>query len=123
MVDGGLDGVFREHGGRGRGAGGAGNAPNLVAVCERDRLSSGGRAVRRRLRFPERALSAPCAPPPRRRGSNRGPRGQARAAPDRAQMSAKAPWLDYRERGSRNATRFMKWLALRCGRRAARLLL
>src|SRR5437016_14484059 len=35
----------------------------------------------------------------------------------------KASWLDYRERGSRGATRFMKWLALRCGRRVARLLL
>ncbi len=38
-------------------------------------------------------------------------------------MNAKAPWLDYRERGSRSATQFMKWLALRCGRRVARLLL
>src|SRR6266480_2708893 len=38
-------------------------------------------------------------------------------------MNAKTPWLDYRERGSRGATRFMKWLALRCGRRVARLLL
>lgn len=34
-----------------------------------------------------------------------------------------APWLAQRERGSRNAMRLMKWLALRCGRRAARLLL
>src|SRR5438105_2262899 len=38
-------------------------------------------------------------------------------------MNAKATWLDYRERGSRSATRFMQWLALRCGRRVARLLL
>src|SRR6266516_3907838 len=38
-------------------------------------------------------------------------------------MNAKTPWLDYRERGSHGATRFMKWLALRCGRRVARLLL
>ncbi len=36
---------------------------------------------------------------------------------------SKAPWLDHRERGSRSATRFMKWLALRCGRRVASLLL
>src|SRR5260370_26214422 len=35
----------------------------------------------------------------------------------------KPSWLDYRERGSRGATQFMKWLALRCGRRLARLLL
>src|SRR5216684_820145 len=35
----------------------------------------------------------------------------------------KPSWLDYRERGSRGATQFMKWLALRCGRRVARLLL
>lgn len=35
----------------------------------------------------------------------------------------KAPWLGYRERGSRSATRFMKWLALRSGRSVARLLL
>jgi predicted LPLAT superfamily acyltransferase len=34
-----------------------------------------------------------------------------------------APWLAQRERGSRNAMRLMKWLALRCGRRVARLLL
>src|SRR5437762_1339446 len=38
-------------------------------------------------------------------------------------MNAKASWLDYRERGSRGATRFMQWLALRCGRRVARLFL
>lgn len=36
---------------------------------------------------------------------------------------AKARWLDHRERGTRSATRFMKWLALRCGRRVARLVL
>jgi len=36
---------------------------------------------------------------------------------------SKAPWLDQSERGSRSATRFMKWLALRGGRRVARLLL
>lgn len=36
---------------------------------------------------------------------------------------AKAPWLRAPERGSRTATRFMKWLALRCGRRVARLTL
>jgi predicted LPLAT superfamily acyltransferase len=36
---------------------------------------------------------------------------------------ARAPWLDHRERGSRGATRFMTWFALRCGRRVARLLL
>jgi predicted LPLAT superfamily acyltransferase len=36
---------------------------------------------------------------------------------------AKAPWLKAPERGSRTATRFMKWLALRCGRRVARLML
>src|SRR5258705_559096 len=36
---------------------------------------------------------------------------------------ANSPWLEQRERGSRSATRFMKWLALRCGRRVARLLL
>lgn len=36
---------------------------------------------------------------------------------------AKAPWLDRRERGSRSATRLMKWLALRFGRRIARLVL
>jgi predicted LPLAT superfamily acyltransferase len=35
----------------------------------------------------------------------------------------KAPWLAHRELGSRSATRFMKWLALRCGRRVARLVL
>ena len=35
----------------------------------------------------------------------------------------KASWLAHRERGSRSATRFMKWLALRCGRRVARLVL
>jgi predicted LPLAT superfamily acyltransferase len=35
----------------------------------------------------------------------------------------KPSWLGYRERGSRGATQFMKWLALRCGRRLARLLL
>src|SRR5258708_401606 len=35
----------------------------------------------------------------------------------------KAPWLAQSERGSRGATRFMKWFALRCGRRVARLLL
>jgi predicted LPLAT superfamily acyltransferase len=34
-----------------------------------------------------------------------------------------APWLAQRERGSRSAMRLMKWLALRCGRRVARLLL
>jgi predicted LPLAT superfamily acyltransferase len=34
-----------------------------------------------------------------------------------------APWLAQRERGSRGAMRLMKWLALRCGRRIARLLL
>ncbi len=36
---------------------------------------------------------------------------------------AKAPWLKAPERGSLTATRFMKWLALRCGRRVARLVL
>jgi predicted LPLAT superfamily acyltransferase len=36
---------------------------------------------------------------------------------------AKAPWLQKRERGSRSAMQFMKWLALRCGRRIARLVL
>lgn len=36
---------------------------------------------------------------------------------------AQAPWLKAPERGSRSATRFMKWLALRCGRRIARLVL
>ena len=36
---------------------------------------------------------------------------------------AKAPWLRDRERGSRGAMRFMKWFALRFGRRNARLLL
>lgn len=36
---------------------------------------------------------------------------------------ARAPWLDHRERGTRGAARFMKWLALRCGRRVARLAL
>jgi len=36
---------------------------------------------------------------------------------------SKAPWLDQSERGNRSATRFMKWLALRGGRRVARLLL
>jgi predicted LPLAT superfamily acyltransferase len=36
---------------------------------------------------------------------------------------ANAPWLEHGERGSRSATRFMTWLALRCGRRVARLLL
>ena len=35
----------------------------------------------------------------------------------------KVPWLAHSERGSRSATQFMKWLALRCGRRGARLLL
>jgi len=35
----------------------------------------------------------------------------------------KAPWLEARERGSRVAMRFMKWLALTCGRSAARLVL
>ena len=35
----------------------------------------------------------------------------------------KAPWLQARERGSRGAMRFMKWLALACGRSAARLVL
>ncbi|HEY6241277.1 MAG TPA: acyl-CoA synthetase [Burkholderiales bacterium] len=35
----------------------------------------------------------------------------------------KASWLDHPERGSRSATRFMTWLALRCGRSVARLLL
>src|SRR5882672_5814855 len=34
-----------------------------------------------------------------------------------------SPWLEEQERGSRSATRLMKWLALRCGRRIARLLL
>jgi len=34
-----------------------------------------------------------------------------------------APWRAHGERGSLSATRFMKWLALRCGRRVARLLL
>jgi len=37
--------------------------------------------------------------------------------------AAKAHWLAHRERGSRSATRLMNWLALRCGRRLARLLL
>ncbi len=32
-------------------------------------------------------------------------------------------WLAQKERGSRRAMRLMKWLALRCGRRAARLML
>ena len=36
---------------------------------------------------------------------------------------SKAPWLERGERGSRSATWFMKWLALRCGRRVASLLL
>jgi len=36
---------------------------------------------------------------------------------------AKAPWLRDRERGSRGAMRFMKWFALRFGRRIARLTL
>jgi len=36
---------------------------------------------------------------------------------------AKAPWLQKRERGSRSAMQFMKWLALNCGRRIARLVL
>ena len=36
---------------------------------------------------------------------------------------SKAPWLDHRERGSLGAARFMKWLALRCGRGPASLLL
>jgi predicted LPLAT superfamily acyltransferase len=36
---------------------------------------------------------------------------------------ARATWLEHRERGTRTATRFMKWLALRCGRRLARLVL
>lgn len=36
---------------------------------------------------------------------------------------ANSPWLEERERGSRGATRLMKWLALLCGRRIARLLL
>jgi predicted LPLAT superfamily acyltransferase len=35
----------------------------------------------------------------------------------------KASWLDHPERGSRSATRFMTWLALRSGRSLARLLL
>ena len=35
----------------------------------------------------------------------------------------KAPWLEARERGSRGAVRFMKWLALVCGRSAARVVL
>ncbi len=35
----------------------------------------------------------------------------------------KAPWLAHGERGSRSATRLMKWLALRCERRIARLFL
>jgi predicted LPLAT superfamily acyltransferase len=34
-----------------------------------------------------------------------------------------SPWLEQPERGSRGAMRLMKWLALNCGRRAARLLL
>jgi len=34
-----------------------------------------------------------------------------------------SPWLEQRERGSRSATRLMKWLALRCGRHISRLLL
>src|SRR5437879_2092600 len=34
-----------------------------------------------------------------------------------------SPWLEPRERGSRSATRLMKWLALRCGRHISRLLL
>jgi predicted LPLAT superfamily acyltransferase len=38
-------------------------------------------------------------------------------------VPAKAAWLVHGERGSRSGTRFMKWLALRCGRRVARLLL
>jgi predicted LPLAT superfamily acyltransferase len=37
--------------------------------------------------------------------------------------AAKAPWLAHREWGSRSATRLMSWLALRCGRQLARLLL
>lgn len=36
---------------------------------------------------------------------------------------AAAPWLAQKERGSRGAMRLMKWLALRFGRRVARLLL
>jgi len=36
---------------------------------------------------------------------------------------AKAPWLKAPERGSLTATRFMKWLALRGGRRIARMVL
>src|SRR6266849_1640718 len=36
---------------------------------------------------------------------------------------SKAPWLDHSVRGSRSATRFMTWFALRCGRRVASLLL
>ena len=35
----------------------------------------------------------------------------------------KAPWLEKRERGSRSAIHLMKWLALSCGRRTARLVL
>src|SRR2546422_468053 len=34
-----------------------------------------------------------------------------------------SPWLEQRERGSRSATRFMTWFALRGGRRVASLLL
>lgn len=34
-----------------------------------------------------------------------------------------SPWLEQQELGSRSATRLMKWLALLCGRRIARLLL
>ncbi|SRR5579864_4021136 len=34
-----------------------------------------------------------------------------------------SPWLEQRERGNRGAMRLMKWLALGCGRGAARLLL
>ena len=37
--------------------------------------------------------------------------------------AAKAHWLTHRELGSRGATRLMNWLALRCGRGLARLLL
>jgi predicted LPLAT superfamily acyltransferase len=36
---------------------------------------------------------------------------------------ANSPWLEQRERGSPSLTRFMKWLALCCGRRIARLAL
>ena len=37
--------------------------------------------------------------------------------------AAKVPWLERRERGSRGAMQFMKWMALCCGRQMARLML